>query len=214
MKSILMVRGGWLGHEPVETSDMVAAALRDEEHRVDVFDSLDVYLDREKLSSYDVIVQCWTMGEINTEQAQGLLDAVAQGVGFAGWHGGMSDAFRSHTAYQWMVGGQFVAHPGGILDYEVRLTDRSHPITEGLTDFRIRSEQYYMHVDPSNHVLAETVVLAPDAPWAQGVRMPVVWTRQHGDGKVFHNTLGHTAADFAVPECLALTIRGILWAAR
>jgi uncharacterized protein len=142
MKSALFVWGGWDGHEPRQTTDIFAAVLRGEGYQVEVSDTLDTYLDQDRLAAFDLIVPVWTMGTITAEQEQGLLAAVQGGVGIAGWHGGMGDSFRANPDYQFMVGGQWVAHPGGIIDYEVNITDHDDPITAGLADFKMHSEQY------------------------------------------------------------------------
>jgi uncharacterized protein len=139
---------------------------------------------------------------------------VHDGVGIAGWHGTMGDSFRSSTGYQFMVGGQWVAHPGDIIPYTVNITDRDNPITAGLNDFQMRSEQYYMHVDPSNKVLATTTFSGEHVPWVEGTVMPVTWTRTFGAGRVFYCSLGHVVADFEVVEARTMVERGMLWAAR
>jgi len=210
------VWGGWAGHQPEQTSARVATLLRGSGVDVLVRDSLDVYLDLGALGPLDVIVQTWTQGEITRPQLNGLLAAIESGVGFAGWHGGIIDAFRASTDYQFMTGGQWVAHPDNVIDYSVQIVPqrRDHPIVAGLADFEITSEQYYVHVDPGNEVLATTTFgRRAQAPWVEGVTMPVIWTRRHGGGRVFVNTLGHVDADFEVPEVRELTRRGILWAA-
>jgi len=154
-------------------------------------------------------------GTITGEQEAGLLKAVADGVGIAGWHGGMGDSFRLNTEYQFMVGGQWVAHPGGVIDYEVNIINHEDPITRGLADFRMHSEQYYLHVDPSNEVLATTTFSGEHgAPWIAGCVMPAVWKRHYGQGRVFYTSLGHVASDFQVPEVHEIVKRGMLWAAR
>lgn len=212
-KSALFVYGGWQGHEPEQTARLFAGILRDEGFAVELSDTLDSYLDAEKLARLDLIVPVWTMGEITKEQAAGLIQAVESGVGLGGWHGGMADSFRQNTNYQFMVGGQWVAHPGGIIDYRVNITDHAHPITAGLSDFAMHSEQYYLHVDPMNRVLATTTFSGEHTPWIDGCVMPVVWTRQWGQGRVFYCSLGHVAVDFDVPEARELVRRGLLWAA-
>ncbi|TJW72143.1 MAG: hypothetical protein E5X43_32180, partial [Mesorhizobium sp.] len=143
-----------------------------------------------------------------------LTKAVEGGVGLGGYHGGMCDAFRQATDYQFMCGGQWVAHPGNIIDYRVDITRRDDPIMNGIDDFSYRSEQYYMHVDPSNEVLATTTFSGEHASWIEGVVMPVVWKRRHGMGKVFYSALGHAAKEFAVPQMRTIFRRGLLWAAR
>lgn len=214
MKRVLMVWGGWGGHEPKQCVDIFAPMLAELGFDVKVCDNLDVYCDRALMNSLSLIVPVWTMGTISREQEAGLLDAIKAGVGIAGWHGGMGDSFRNNTNYQWMVGGQWVAHPDNICDYMVNIVDRDDPITRGIDDFRMHSEQYYMHVDPSNHVLATTTFNSPAAPWISGCVMPVLWKRMWGAGRVFYSSLGHVAADFEVPEAREIQRRGMLWAAR
>ncbi|MCL4265048.1 MAG: ThuA domain-containing protein [Anaerolineae bacterium] len=213
MRKALMVWGGWDGHEPEKCVRLFAPLLEAAGFQVTISDSLDVYLDAAFLAGLDVIVPCWTMGTISKEQESGLLTAVSNGVNIAGWHGGLGDSFRQNTNYQWMVGGQWVAHPGDIIDYTVNITNHDDPITQGLSDFRMHSEQYYMHVDPSNEVLATTTFNTEIAPWVNGCVMPVVWKRMWGNGRVFYSSLGHKAYDFDVPEAREIQRRGILWAA-
>jgi type 1 glutamine amidotransferase len=214
MQSALIVWGGWDGHEPQQVAELFATCLRDAGYSVAVSDTLDAYLDRPKLHNLSLIVPIWTMGTITPEQEQGLLDAVKGGVGIAGWHGCMADSFRTNTNYQFMVGGQWVAHPGNIIDYTVNIINHDDPITAGLDDFQMHSEQYYMHVDPSNDVLATTTFSGDyGVPWIAGTVMPVVWKRRWGAGRVFYCSLGHVARDFAVPEAREIVRRGMLWAA-
>ena len=214
MKSALFVWGGWDGHQPKQCAEIFAAILDSEGYRTEVVDTLDVYLDADKLQSFDLIVPVWTMGTITKEQEKGLLSAIDSGIGVGGWHGGMADSFRNNTEHQFMVGGQWVAHPGNIIDYRVNILDHDDPITTGLSDFDMQSEQYYMHVDPSNEVLATTTFSGEQAPWIAGTVMPVVWKRRWGKGKVFYCSLGHVAVDFDVPEAREIVRRGLLWATR
>jgi type 1 glutamine amidotransferase len=215
MKSALIVWGGWDGHEPKPCADRVAPWLREQGFDVEVSNTMDSYLNAEKMKALSVVIPIWTMGTITPEQEKGLLEAVDSGVGLAGWHGGMCDSFRNNTGYQFMTGGQWVAHPGGIVDYTVNIVNRKDPITKGISDFKMHSEQYYMHTDPGNEVLATTTFSGqPDVPWIKGTVMPVVWKRMWGKGRVFYSSLGHVAKDFDVPEAFEIAKRGILWAAR
>jgi type 1 glutamine amidotransferase len=214
MKKALMVWGGWPGHEPKQCVDVFAPFLEGQGYDVEVYDTLDAYLDEAKMRALDLIVPVWTQGTITREQETGLLEAVKSGVGIAGWHGGMGDSFRDNVNYQFMVGGQWVAHPGGIIDYEVNIIDHEDPITRGLDDFRMHSEQYLMHVDPSNEVLATTTFGGEYCPWIEGTVMPVVWKRMWGAGRVFYTSLGHVAEDFDVHEAREIVERGMLWASR
>jgi uncharacterized protein len=212
MKKALFVWGGWHGHDPKETTELFAGIMREADYEVEISDTLDAYLDVEKLKSLDLIVPMWTMGKIEKEQSAGLREAIASGVGLAGWHGGMADSFREDVNYQFMVGGQWVAHPGNIIDYRVNITNHDHPITAGLNDFDMHSEQYYMHVDPSNDVLAMTTFSGEHAYWIDGVEMPVVWTRKWGEGRVAYASVGHVLGDFDVPEAREIVRRCLLWA--
>jgi len=214
MQKTLMVWGGWDGHEPKECVDIFAPFLQEQGFEVRISDTLEVYTEQDYMRSLNLVVPVWTMGTITGEQEQGLLSAVESGVGIAGWHGGMGDSFRNNCEYQFMVGGQWVVHPGGVIDYRVNITKPDDPIVKGLSDFDMHSEQYYMHVDPSNEVLATTTFRGDHCPWIDGVVMPVVWKRRYGAARVFYSSLGHVAADFGVPEAKEIVKRGMLWAAR
>jgi len=214
MKSALIVWGGWNGHEPQKGADLFASFLHAQGYETDVSDTLDAYLNEANIQALDLIVPIWTMGSITAEQERGLLSAVSNGVGLAGWHGCMGDSFRNNPDYQFMVGGQWVAHPGDIIDYTVNITRPSDPIVAGLPDFRMHSEQYYMHVDPMNEVLATTTFSDAHVPWIAGCVMPVVWKKRWGKGRVFYSSLGHVRSDFDVPEALEIMKRGMLWASR
>jgi type 1 glutamine amidotransferase len=213
-KKALFVWGGWEGHEPKLCVDIFAPWLEEQGFDVEVSTTLDSYLDEQKMKSLDLIVQVFTMASITSQQERGLLEAIKSGVGMAGWHGGMADAFRSNVEYEFMVGGQWVAHPGGVIDYEVNITDHKDPITRGLKDFKMHSEQYYMQVDPMNDVLATTTFSGQYAPWIRGVVMPVVWKKMYGKGRIFYTSLGHVSKDFDVPQAREIVKRGMLWAAR
>jgi len=214
MKSALFVCGGWEGHEPEKCAAIFAPLLEEESYEVEISTSLDSYLDAGKMRSLDLVIPIWTMGTITDQQEEGLREAVEGGVGLAGWHGGMADSFRNSINYQFMVGGQWVAHPGNIIDYQVKIIDHEDPITSGLEDFTMHSEQYYMHVDPSNEVLVTTTFSGEHVPWIKGNTIPVVWKRQWGEGRVFYSSLGHVAKDFNVPEAKEIVKRGMLWASR
>lgn len=214
MKRALMTWGGWPGHEPERCVAIFAPYLRAQGYDVTISDTLDTYTDEPFMRSLDLIVPVWTQSAITREQLAGLLGAVESGVGIAGWHGGMADSFRESVEYQFMVGGQWVAHPGNIIDYTVNVTNHDDPITAGLDDFQMHSEQYYLHVDPANEVLATTTFGGDILPWIAGTVMPVVWKRRWGAGRVFYSSLGHVAKDFDVPEARIIVERGMQWATK
>jgi uncharacterized protein len=213
MREALIVWGGWSGHEPEEGAQIVARMLEGDGFKVYVENTTEAFADP-AIADMSLIVPIVTMSKIEKEEVENLTAAVRGGVGLAGYHGGMCDAFRESADYQFMCGGQWVAHPGGVIDYRVDVAKPDDPIMQGISGFPYRSEQYYMHVDPSNEVLATTTFSGEYAPWIAGVVMPVVWKRRHGVGRVFYSSLGHAAAEFDAPEMKEILRRGMLWAAR
>lgn len=212
----LIVWGGWLGHEPEQVTQVFKRTLEECNFEVEVSDTLDAFLDVEKLKTLHLIIPEWTMGKITREQVKPVMEAVASGVGLAGCHGGMCDSFRESVEWQFMTGGQWVSHPGGDgVEYEVNIRRGSSPIVEGIEDFKVKSEQYYVHVDPAIEVLATTRF--PVVNWYHAsngcVDVPVVWTKRWGHGRVFYNSLGHHADVFDIREALEIMKRGFLWAA-
>jgi type 1 glutamine amidotransferase len=214
MKSALIVWGGWPGHEPEKGARLFAPFLESQGYETLLSETLDIYLDTATMERMDLIVPIWTMGTITGEQERGLLSAVKAGTGLAGWHGCMADSFRQNTEYQFMVGGQWVAHPGGVIDYTVHISKPGDPLVAGLNDFQMHSEQYYMHIDPQIEVLATTTFSGKYAPWIEGSVVPIVWKKSWGQGRVFYSSLGHVRSDFDVPEALTIMQRGMLWASR
>jgi type 1 glutamine amidotransferase len=213
MREALIVWGGWSGHEPDIGAGIVRGMLEEEGFKVRVENTTAAFADP-SIRDLSLIVPIYTMSKIEKAEVANLTAAVEGGVGLGGYHGGMCDAFREAVDYQFMCGGQWVAHPGNIIDYRVNIARRDDPITAGIDDFDYRSEQYYMHVDPSNEVLATTTFSGEHAPWTKGVVMPVVWKRHHGKGRVFYSSLGHVTKEFEVPQMRTILKRGLLWAAR
>jgi type 1 glutamine amidotransferase len=213
MREALIVWGGWSGHEPEQGAHIVSGMLEEEGFKVYVENTTEAFADP-GIAEMSLIVPIYTMSKIEKEELSNLMRAVQNGVGLGGYHGGMCDAFRDAPDYQFMTGGQWVAHPGNIIDYRVNVVKPDDPIMAGIADFPYRSEQYYMHVDPANEVLATTTFTGEHAPWIDGVVMPVVWKRRHGKGRVFYSSLGHVAKEFEVPEMKTIAKRGLLWAAR
>lgn len=207
-KKALVTWGGWDGHEPDQVAEILAGILREENFEVEISDTLDTYKDKEKMERLNLIVPIWTMSTIEQEQLDGLLDAVkTHAVGIAGCHGGMADSFRNEVEYQYMVGGQWVAHPGNDgVTYRVNIVDRGHPLTQDMEDFTVVSEKYYMHVDPAVKVLATTNF--------DDVKMPVAWTKKYGEGRVYYCSLGHVANIVRMPEVSKLMRLGMVWAAK
>lgn len=216
MRKALIVWGGWDGHEPDKVAQRFARTLEAEKYEVEVAKSLDPLNNAEKLLDLHLIVPVWTMGSIEKEQVNNVSAAVAAGVGLAGCHGGMCDAFRQNTNWQFITGGNWVSHPGGDgVEYPVHVLNSSSGLMEGISDFKVVSEQYYLHVDPAVEVLATTPF--PQVNWYHSsnghVDMPVIWTKRWGHGRVFYSSLGHHDDIFDVPEAMETMKRGLIWAA-
>lgn len=212
-KKALIFWGGWDGHTPQQSAAVVRDMLTAHGMSVTVEPGTAV-LARADLSAFDLIVPMITMSTIEPEELKALTAAVEAGTGLAGFHGTMGDSFRASPDYQFMTGGQWVAHPGNIIDYRIDITRPDDPIMAGIDSFDYRSEQYYLHVDPANEVLATTTFSGAYFPSIEGVVMPVVWKRRYGNGRVFYSALGHTAEEFAVPQMRRIFERGALWATR
>jgi uncharacterized protein len=213
MREALIVWGGWSGHEPEQCAKIIGDMLEGDGFKVYVETTTEAFADP-SIKDLSLIVPIYTMSKIEKEEVQNLTKAVEGGVGLAGYHGGMCDAFRESVDYQFMCGGQWVAHPGNIIDYRVDVAKPDDPVMEGIKSFPYTSEQYYMHVDPSIEVLATTTFSGEHAWWTKDVVMPVVWKRHHGKGRVFYSSLGHVSKEFDVPEMKTILRRGMLWAAR
>jgi len=219
-KKALVVWGGWEGHEPDKVAGFFQELLVGEGFEVEVQDTLDAFADAPKMAGLNLIVPVYTMSAITAEQRDPVIAAVRDhGVGIAGCHGGMCDSFRQDTEWQFMTGSQWVAHPGNDgVKYVIEI-DRTnpHPITDGIPNFEVVSEQYYLHVDPGNNVLASTVFPTSgiDGPHVQNrCRMPQVYTKMYGKGRVFYNALGHHRDILEAQHPRELMRRGFLWAAK
>lgn len=221
-KNIIYVYGGWKGHKPAESVDLFVPKLEAEGATVQVFNTLDVYTNKALMDNADLIIQTWTMGKITKEQFSGLQQAVMNGTGISGWHGGIGDSFRDNIKYQFMIGGQFLFHPGGKIDHRIKIKNKKDPITKGIKDFELKkTEQYYMFVDPNVTVLAisefpRESYNKKDSKKAEnnitGSTMPVVWKKNYGKGRVFYSSIGHNLTDFNVPEVMEMQMRGFRWA--
>ncbi|MCU1585756.1 MAG: hypothetical protein JWM49_2312 [Microbacteriaceae bacterium] len=229
-KNALIVRGGWDGHQPVETTDSFIPYLEENGYTVRVEDSTAVYADADYLASVAVIVQVNTMNTIADEEVRGLTAAVRAGTGLVGWHGGIADSYRNSADYLHLIGGQFAHHPikaspadlpgdgtDCFVEYVVNIVPEQsdHPIVRGISDFTLTTEQYWVLSDGYNDVLATTTLTARDFDaWNRPVTCPAVWTRQWGDGRIVVSTPGHQLAIVNNPNVRTIIERGILWASR
>ena len=213
-KKILVVYGGWEGHQPEIFAKKITSWLKEQKAEVQLVKGTEIYSDKAKMKELDLTIQHITMSEMTKNESKGLAEAVAGGMGLAGCHGGLGDSFRSDTEYQYMVGGQFVKHPGGQVTYTVQMKPIQDPIIKGIENFTLHSEQYYMHVDPALEVLATTQFSGVHDSWIEGAVVPVVWKKPYGKGRVFYNSIGHSKENFDIPEVWSLITRGVARAAQ
>lgn len=218
MTKVLYLYGGWPGHFPYAMADWARDLFKELDFTVE--ETQDIFRLDADLTGYDLIVLGWnnalTTEDLSDAQEQRLLDAVAAGTGLAAWHGAGA-AFRASLKYHFLLGGDFIEHPAGEAypqPYTVTITDPDHPVTAGVSDFNVASEQYYMHVNPNNHVLAETCFTGEHLPWLEGHTSPVAWVRGWGEGRVFYHSIGHTPQDLADSDVRRLTKQGLAYAAR
>ncbi|MCJ8323943.1 MAG: ThuA domain-containing protein [Rhizobiales bacterium] len=212
-KTALIAWGGWEGHTPEASANVVKNMLEKHNFKVTVEAGTQAFA-KPNLGEFDLIVPMFTQISIKPDEVKNLIAAIEAGTGLAGCHGAMADSFRDEPNYQFMTGGQWVAHPGNIIDYSIQITQPDDPIVNGIGDFNYRSEQYYLHVDPAIEVLATTTFTGQYAPHIDGVVMPVVWKHKYYKARVFYSALGHTADEFKVPQMHEILERGLLWAAR
>ncbi len=228
-RTALVVRGGWFGHQPVEATDLFIPFLREQGFEVRIEESPAVYADREYMDGVDLILQLNTMSSIEKEEFEGLRGAVERGSGLAGWHGGIADSYRNSSDYLQFIGAQFAAHPGkhpdertgeqsdNYLPHTITMLPAAadHPITRGIEDFELTTEQYWVLHDDYLDVLATTTQAVREwDPWTRPITSPAIWTRQWGAGRMFVSTPGHRVEILENPSVRTIIERGLLWAAR
>tara|TARA_B100000161_G_C33557347_1_gene418804 strand:- start:4974 stop:5687 length:714 start_codon:yes stop_codon:yes gene_type:complete len=212
-KNVLVVWGGWDGHKPEKFANIIEDWLKIQNINYEIAEGVEVYDDLNYLLKYDLIIQSVTMGELDGKQEENLTKAVKSGVGIAGTHGGLGDSFRNNTNYQFMIGGQFVSHPGNKVKFEVEIL--KDELTIGVNNFEVETEQYYMHVDPNIDIIAQSRFTNHPHSWIENVIMPVAWKKKYGNGKIFYISLGHDPNEFLkYEEAMTLLTRGFIWALR
>lgn len=228
-KTALVVRGGWDGHQPVEATELFIPHLKEHGYDVRVEESPKIYADADYLAGVDLIMQCMTMSTIEKDELRGLRTAVENGTGLAGWHGGIADSYRNSADYLHLIGGQFACHPGkhpdertgersdNYVPYTVTMLPAAadHPITRGIPDFGLVTEQYWVLTDSYIDVLATTTQSVREwDPWHREVTSPAIWTRQWGKGRIFVCTPGHQTDVLEDNNVRTIIERGLLWASR
>jgi type 1 glutamine amidotransferase len=126
---------------------------------------------------------------------------VRRGGGLAGFHSA-SATFRSWPGWERLLGGRFVRHDAPATE-TIRVRS-GHPAVRGVpARFRL-FEEYYRH-EPG--VARRARVLAT---WGSE-RLPLVWVRTPGRGRVFYDALGHFDATWTDPRHEALVRSALRW---
>jgi len=211
-KNVVIVYGGYPPHQPKKFAKKIEKWLLKNNARVTLSESTKIYANNKIMDKIDLIIQSVTMLDINRNEFKGLVRAISNGTGLAGFHGGLGDSFRNSTEYQYVVGGQFVSHPGGQVLYDVNIIDKKDYVTKNINDFSLKTEQYYMHVDPNNKVLATTKFSGNNDYWIKNAIIPVIWKKYYGKGRVFYCSLGHSMDVFDIIEVKEILKRGLFWA--
>ncbi len=206
-----ILTGGWSGHDPEGVAAWTAERLASIGIESEVVRDLDRLLDADALDALSLVVPNWTMGSLGRDAEVALVRAAERGLGLVGTHGGMGDAFRGSLDYQWLVGGQFVAHPGDVCEHRVTF-DPGSPLLGDLPAVELTTERYVMLVDPAVQVHATLTFGADPLPWLDGVRVPVAWTRRWGAGRVAYLSVGHSVDDLRVATLTTAYERLARWA--
>ena len=202
MSKALIVYGGWEGHNPSGMAGYLADLLMQAGIQPTLTDSFDALAHIQR-DGYQLVIPVWTMEHLDPTLVNAILSAVRAGVGIASLHG-VIDSFRHEAEFHYMLGGQWVTHfEFAVRTYAVQI--HPHALTQGLADFEVTTEQYYLLVDPANTVLATMDV--------DGTQMPVAWVKSYGVGRVFYCSLGHSLETVSHPHAQELIKRGMVWAA-
>lgn len=184
--------------------------------------------DADALEQYQLLFSDYNGPEWSDTAKANFEAAVRDGTGLVILHAA-DNAFRGWVEYEKMVGLLWrdgTGH-GEFHEFPVKIVDREHPITAGMADFRIMDELYHrlvhLHGVPY-HVLATG--FSAEERGGTGNDEPVMVVTQYGQGRVFHQVLGHIwqgdpdgeykGASYVAlenPGFVASTIRGAEWAA-
>jgi len=201
---VLLFTGGEI-HDGKGIGDVIEGVLaKDERFAVTrVFNDLDCLV-APKLDPFDVIILHYTVGTISEAQKRGLMNAVASGKGFVGFHS-TADSFRDDPDWRAFVGGHFITHPA-YRQFQVSVTEEKSSITAGIAEFMITDEQYILDYDSRVRVLANGLF--------KGRAVPAIWTKPWGKGRVFYMSFGHDPNACKQEVFQTLLVRSILWAGK
>ncbi|MDB6126423.1 MAG: Trehalose utilization [Verrucomicrobia bacterium] len=122
-----------------------------------------------------------------------FLAAVKRGTGVVAVHAA-NNSFPEWKEYEKMIGLMWRPESGHgqFHEFEVRITDHTHPITQGLPDFKITDELYHRLVPiPGVDLKVLATAMSHEQTGGTGRAEPVMTVTQYGEGRVFYQALGH-----------------------
>ena len=163
---------------------------------------------------YDVIAMYSMTQNISQKRKDNFKKLLDRGIGLVALHHNMG-SFQNWPEFKKIIGGKYYLKPteehrGSTfkhdIDMNVRIADTSHPITRGMSDFKIHDEGYkYCGFEKNNRVLITTE--HPDCDKTIG------WVRRYGKSRVCGIMLGHDSAAYTNPNFRQLIARSIRWTA-
>jgi type 1 glutamine amidotransferase len=155
------------------------------------------------------VPQSW----ITTEQGKAIRDFVSAGNGLYALHNSSNISVYSQE-FRDVMGGVYLGHPP-LRPFKVRVTNKQHPITQGVQDFMVNDEQHYVNYDkdPKDIILrAENIDgLAYENLGTQSISG---WAYDYGKGRVVFTGVGHTLHAMWQPEYLKLQTNALRWLLR
>ena len=166
---------------------------------------------------YDVVVMYDMAMSMSAEQRKAFVALLETGIGVVALHHHLG-AHRDWDEYRGIIGGQYLfkgqkldgkeygkstfAHGQ---DVDVAVADSDHPVTRGITGFRIHDETYKgCYVSPDVRVLLTT-----DHPKSN---RELAWVTRYGKSPVLYMMLGHDSKAWQHPAYPKLLLNGIRWA--
>ena len=186
-------------------------------HHIQLPDSIDL-LKPGLEEKFDVIVMYDMMSSsISSLQKQAFIALLKKGIGVVSLHHNLG-AYREWDEFMNIIGGKYIFEPEIIdgkkydassfthdVDFIIKVADKNHPITQGLSDFEIHDETYKdLYVAPNVQVLLTT-----DTPLGDP---EIAWVTQYGKSPVFYLQLGHDSKAWKNPGFRKLLQNAIRWA--
>ncbi len=152
---------------------------------------------------------------------QNLLDAIAGGKGFIGFHSSCA-CWRTAAAtegqppkidpYLAMLGGEFISH-GAQQESTMRVASPKFPGTEDLGDeFKLVEEWYSLkNFAPDLHVILVQETAGMKGAMYQRPPYPSTWARLHGKGRVFFTSMAHRENVWVEQPFQQIVLGGLAW---